>query len=316
MQVHSNSSTNPTIRLRIRLSTSSCRAIARQLEVAPSTVHRWKHRDSVRDKSSRPKGLRCAMSEECQILALSLRKKGMTLDECLDTLIAVFPRVSRATLHRFFVVSGVPRLKLRRTDRGGKYKDYKPGFVHIDHFNLPSLGAKKRYCFVAIDRNTRLAYLRIYDNKTAKSALDFLGRALEFFPFKVHRLLCDNGPEFTNRRYTQSRGGARVTHPLDALCSQRQILRRYTKPYTPATNGMAERFVGLCKHATVSKFRYQSHEHAEEAILQWLVFYNLYRPHGSLSRKTPIQQAMKGYKESPQDFNQDPDTHCRTFLTY
>ena len=256
------------------------------------------------------------MSEECQVLALSLRKKGLTLDECLDLVQEVFPSLSRATLHRFFVACGVPRLKLRRTDKGGKYKDYKPGFIHIDHFNLPSLGAKKRYCFVAIDRNTRLAFLKVYDNKTAKSSLDFLRRALEFFPFKAHRLLSDNGPEFTNRRYTQSRGGARVVHPLDVVCNERQIIRRYTKPYTPATNGMAERFVGLCKHATVSKYRYKSHEEAEEAILHWLTLYNLKRKHGSLNRKTPIQKAINGYKENPEDFNKDPDIHCRPFLTY
>jgi len=316
MHLHSNSSTTPTIRLRIRMNTSSCRAIARQLEVAPSTVHRWKHRESVGDVSSRPKVLRCALSAECKALALSLREKGLTLDECLDVLKELLPDTKRATLHRFFVTSGVSKSKLTVKPRRGTYKDYKPGFIHIDHFTLPALGAKKRYCFVAIDRNTRLAFLRVYDNKTLNSSKDFLTRLLAFFPFKVHRLMSDNAPEFTNRLYTKKRGGAKAVHAIDTICIQQDIIRRYTKPYTPATNGMAERFVGLCKAATVSKYRYESHEQIEEAVLQWLIHYNLTRPHGSLARKTPMQKAQKGYKECEQDFNKEPDPHCRTFLTY
>ena len=290
--------------------------MARQLEVAPSTVHRWKHRQSVRDKSSRPLKLRFSLPPMYRELALKLRQEGLTLDECLDCVRTVLPKASRSSLHRLFVSQGVSRLTCKKTKRQGKFKDYKPGFVHIDHFNLPAIGAKKRYCFIAIDRATRLAFLKIYDDKTAKSALDFLRRAIEFFPFDIHRLLSDNGPEFTNRRYTKLRGGARVTHPLDALCSQRGILRRYTAPRTPATNGMAERFVGLSKQATVSKYRYKNHQAAEEALLRWIVFYNLHRKHGGIERRTPIQQAYKRYKLEPGQFIKEPDTHCRAFLTY
>jgi transposase InsO family protein len=213
------------------------------------------------------------------------------------------------------VSHGVSRLRSPKEKRQGKFKDYAPGFVHIDHFNLPAIGAKKRYCFVAIDRATRLAYLKIYNDKTAKSALDFLKRAIEFFPFNIHRLLSDNGPEFTNRRYTKLRGGPKAIHPLDALCRQHQILRRYTAPWTPATNGMAERFVGLCKQATVKKYRYKNHQAAEDALLRWIVFYNLNRKHGGIQRRTPIQQATQGYKLESRQFNKEPDPHCRAFLT-
>ena len=289
--------------------------MARQLEVAPSTVHRWRHRDSVRDRSSRPQKLRYVLPAECRELALKLRKEGLTLDECLDSIRTLVPKASRSTLHRLFVSQGVSRLRTKKGKRQGKFKDYGPGFVHIDHFNLPAIGAKKRYCFIAIDRATRLAFLKIYDDKTARSALDFLSRATQFFPFKVHRLLSDNGPEFTNRRYTKLRGGARVIHPLDAFCHRHGILRRYTEPRTPATNGMAERFVGLSKQATVSKYHYQSHQHAQEALLRWIVFYNLHRPHGGIERRTPIQQATKRYKLESGHFNKEPEQHCKAFLT-
>ena len=255
------------------------------------------------------------MDEGCKAMAKELRAQGLTLDECLDLLKGEFPSLSRSTLHRFFCALGVSRLFPRRKDRGGKFKAYKPGFVHIDHFYLPALGGKKRYCFVAIDRQTRLAFLKVYDRKTKEAALDFLSRALEFFPFKVHRLLSDNGPEFTNRRYKRSPSGAKVVHPLDALCANEGIHRRYTKPYTPATNGMAERFVGLCKQATVSRFRYSSHAAIEADLLRWIRTYNLHRPHGGIGRKTPIQQATNGYNENTALFRRDPMKHCQPFLT-
>ena len=255
------------------------------------------------------------MCPGCKALALALRAKALTLDECHDLLKAEHPGLSRATLHRFFAASGVSRLIPKRKDRGKKFKSYKPGYVHTDLFYLPAIGGKRRYCFVAIDRQTRLAFLKVYDSKTKKSAVDFIRRALEFFPFKVHRLMSDNGPEFTNRRYKRAPGGAKKVHALDALCNEHGIQRRYTKPYTPATNGMAERFNGLCKQATVSKFRYPDHAAVEAALAQWMRVYNLCRPHGSIGRLTPIQQAMKGYNENKALFRGDPMEHCGPFLT-
>ena len=79
--------------------------------------------------------------------------------------------------------------------RTGTFKDYSPGFVHLDCFYLPKLEQTRRYCFVAIDRATRLSYLAVYENKDAQAAVDFLRKWLEFFPFRVTQLLTDNGCE-------------------------------------------------------------------------------------------------------------------------
>lgn len=78
---------------------------------------------------------------------------------------------------------------------------------------------------------------------------------------------------------------------------------------------MAERFVGLSKRATVHVHRYRSHAHLEDHLMQWIEFYNLHRPHGSLGRKTPIQQAAIGYNEHPEFFLRDPVTLRDVFPT-
>jgi transposase InsO family protein len=316
MRCHFNASTNHRQRSEIQSSTLSCRAIARQLKVAPTTVHRWRCRVQTQDLSSRPRRVRQSMSPQSQEAALALRKQGLTLDQCLDALVPTFAQVTRSTLHRLFASHGLGRLRQIQPRQTKEFKSYAPGFIHMDHFNLPPLGAVKRYCFIAIDRATRLAYLRVYDNKTAASASDFFRRALQFFPFRVHRLLTDNGPEFTNRRYRRTRAGAFKTHPIRAICLEFGISQRFTEPYTPATNGMAERFVGLCKQATVHRTRYPSHQDLEHELKLWIQRYNLYRKHGSIKRRTPVQEAQKLYKEKPELFTREPSYSPEVFLTY
>jgi transposase InsO family protein len=201
-------------------------------------------------------------------------------------------------------------LRVPKAKRCGVFKDYKPGFIHIDHFYLPALGGQKRYCFVAIDRATRLAFLKVYDRKTKQAAVDFVLQALKAFPFAVHHLMSDNGPEFTNRRYNRTPTGAKRTHPLDTLCARQGISRRFSKPYVPATNGMAERFVGLCKRATVSAKKYPSHHHIEQDLGRWLEFYNRARPHGGIGRATPNHKTRQWYKLDPSLFLRMPDPQC------
>lgn len=314
MQVHSNSKTTPGVRLKIQSSPLSCRRQAELHAVSVSTIQRWRLRQDVRDLSSRPRRLRMAMSEDCRQMALTLRRQGLTLDECLDALVASFPLLKRATLHRFFQREGVSKLSLPKAKRRGRFQDYEPGFIHIDHFYMPPLEGKKRYCFVAIDRATRLAFLKVYDRKTQGAALDFLECLTQAFPFEIHHLLSDNGPEFTNRFYTRLRGGARKPHLLDQFCAQRGIQRRFTKPFTPATNGMAERFIGICKRATVNVKRYPNPKAIEQDLIRWLWIYNNTRKHGGIQRLTPAQKTNQWAKLKPQIFKEKSPENVRNLL--
>lgn len=313
MQVHSNSKTTPILRERIRHSQKSYRELARDLGVSVSTVHRWKHRQAVRDASCRPKRTRCSLGADCQAIALELRRRGLTLDNCLDAIRQQFPHVKRATLYRLYAGEGLGRLRPVARKSYKAFKAYDPGFIHVDTYMVLMLGGKKRYCFISVDRATRLCYLRVYDRKDKLCAADFLARMLDFFPFKVHRVLTDNGCEYTNRYY---KGGiAKHAHPFEALLKERGIIRKLTRFRTPQTNGMAERMVQMAKRATRDT-HHRSHADMERHLGIWLGHYNLFRRHGSLGRRTPLDEATRWYKEKPELFTRDPDTLRQVFAMY
>ena len=89
------------------------------------------------------------------------------------------------------------------------------------------------YVHLAIDDHSRLAYSEILPDEKRGSCLRFLFNALRFFRslgVKVERVMTDNGSSFRSRRYAKALRRLGIKH-----------LR--TKPYTPKTNGKAERFV-------------------------------------------------------------------------
>ncbi len=198
MQVHSNATTNKKQRLCIRQSSATCRELAQELHVSPATVCTWRHRDSPEDRSCRPQEPACAFDQAEEAFILSVRERGLALDDLVDAVRVPLPDAKRATVHRALVRHHVNRLsqvkQAGRQETGrqrGTFKDYGPGFVHMDCFYLPRLEQTRRYCFVAIDRATRLSYLAVYESKDAQAATDFLGRCLAFFPFRVTKLLTD-----------------------------------------------------------------------------------------------------------------------------
>ena len=137
---------------------------------------------------------------------------------------------------------------------------------------------QKYYCFVALDRATRLVYLSVYENKNKECATDFLNRCLEFFPFKVEKILTDNGREFTLAGFKNRWGSeTKSVHPFEAKCAEEKIEQRKTRPYTPKTNGMVERANGLTKENTTKKNRYASAQEMKVDLARWRSFYNFDR---------------------------------------
>jgi transposase InsO family protein len=253
------------------------------------------------------------MDSECECLALAIRKKGFTLDECLEAVQQLYPKLRRSVLHRFFVRQGVNKLACKAKRPKKKYKNYEPGFLHVDTFNMPKLGGRKRYCFLGVDRATRMLFLRVYDGKSKHSSVDFLLGALEFFPFKIHRVLTDNGSEYTNHYY---KGGQECRkHQFVLVCELNGILHRHTQIRTPQTNGMAERMVRMVKDKALRPVRFNTHEEMEKAVIAWSHTYNCFRKHGSLERRTPLDVARTWYKEKPGIFTRDPDTILQVFAT-
>ena len=310
MQTHSNSTTNQKQRLRIQASRKSCGILARQLEVSKATVHRWKQRDSPVERSCRPHTIEYALSEEEEALVLHLRHSGLPLDEVVEAAEIVLPQVRRASVHRLFVRQGVnrlPRKEQQETGHPGVFKEYGPGYLHIDCFYLPKLEGIKRYCFVAIDRATRLSYLAVYEHKDAVSATDFLQHCLDFYPFKIDKILTDNGREYTLNGFKNRYGPAKSVHAFDLVCQQNQIEHRLIRPYTPKTNGMVERMNGLTKHNTTKLHTYQTAEQMLVDLQAWIVRYNFYRKNRRIGGKTPYEAVCHWYIKQPDIFKMKPE---------
>ena len=102
----------------------------------------------------------------------------------------------------------------------------------------------RRYLFVAIDRATRWVYVALKDNKRAAIARGFLRAMHGACSIKIIKLLTDNGKEFTDRLFASREREATGQHEFDLLLTAPAIEHRLTKPRTPKTNGMVERFNG------------------------------------------------------------------------
>ena len=164
---------------------------------------------------------------------------------------------------------------------------------------------KRRYLFVAIDRATRWVFVAIKANKSAASARAFLNALHKACPIRINKLLTDNGKEFTDRLFASRERKPSGNHEFDRLCQELGIEHRLTKPRTPRTNGMVERFNG--RIADVLKtHRFSSSEDLEQTLLRYVALYNHQLPQSALKSKTPMQ-AMKDWHQShPQLFNKRP----------
>jgi len=101
-QIHSNATTNKKQRERLARSAKTCRALAEEMAISLGTVHRWKHRDCPQDKSCRPTKIEYAFDLSEQTLILSLRQKGLPLDDLVDLVQQPLPEASRSSIYQSF----------------------------------------------------------------------------------------------------------------------------------------------------------------------------------------------------------------------
>jgi transposase-like protein len=316
MLIHSNATTCPNQRLFIKLSAKSCRSLAGDLNISPATVSKWKARDNQNDLSARPNTIQYAFTPMEQKFILSLREKRLSLDDLLDAVKPVLVHANRSSIHRLLVRNGVNKLPiLTQPEKVGKFKDYEPGYLHIDCFYLPKIDGIKRYCFVAVDRATRLVFLHVYEHKDKESAFDFLSRCISFYPFFINKILTDNGREFTLDGFRNRYGSkTKDKHPFDKLCDALGIEHRRTRPYTPKTNGLVERTNRLIKDDTVKSHIYLNADEMIADLYRWFIYYNFWRKHRRIGRKTPYEKVLEWYELSPSIFIEKP-THLLSYCS-
>ena len=183
--------------------------------------------------------------------------------------------------------------------------------MHMDVKYLPQMAneSKRSYLFVAIDRATRWVYVAIKTDKTAASAKSFLNALHKaktvIFAIKITKLLTDNGKEFTDRLFASREREPSGNHEFDQLCTALGIEHRLTKPRTPQTNGMVERFNCRVKDV-LNTNHFISGQDMRETLLRYTTLYNHQFSQSALKSKTPIQAMKDWYKIHPHLFHKKP----------
>lgn len=318
---HANAKTNVHCRSEIHKSKLTNKALSITYNISQTTVSKWKNRDCFEDKSSHPKTIKYALSTLEKGLALSIRKASwLPLDEVHEMLLPFNSSITRSAVYRFFCAENVNKVPATQKEKAKKFKEYDPGYLHIDVTYLPKLEGKKYYLFVAIDRATRLIYYEVYDAKTAENAEKFMQQCIHFFSFEITHVLTDNGLEFTNKLIKSKKGAlCQKDSKLDKVCKKNNIKHRLTKPSTPKTNGMVERANGTIKNSTILKTEYENKKQMNTDLINFLVHYNLHRRHGSLRKelnvKTPLEALQKWYELKPEIFKESPNDFKQKLLS-
>ena len=78
-------------------------------------------------------------------------------------------------------------------------------------------------------------------------------------------------------------------HPMERMLQELGIKHRYTRPYRPQTNGKIERFWRTLNEDLLDETTFESVEELKEELVEYLLYYNMERPHQGLNGKSPLQ---------------------------
>lgn len=313
-QVHAQARTTPRTRAEIKASSATLVELAERYNISRATVAKWKGRETALDLSHRPHKLQTTLSPGEEAVAVELRRLLLLPLDDLLVVVREFinPAVSRSGLDRCLSRHGVSNLRAlqaqARVDAGETaarvktFKDYEPGFLHMDIKYLPQMPdeSERRYLFVAIDRATRWVFMRIYGDQSDASSVNFLERLSEAAPMRITKLLTDNGSQFTDR-FTSKRREPTGKHKFDVRCKALGIEHRLCPPRHPQTNGMVERFNGRIGEV-VSQTRFASAAELEMTLTRYVKTYNHQIPQRALNHLAPVQALKKWQTEKPELF--------------
>ena len=300
MNIHKNARLTRHGRERIvRLARSgqTPNAIASTVGVCPRTVRKWlkRHRDEgaagLSDRSSRPhRFYRLTPADSIERIA-ELRRQRWTGKQIAQTV-----GVSPATVSRVLRRLGLNKLSaLEPAAPVIRYERKTPGeMIHLDiRFDRVghritgdrtgqsnSRGIGWEFVHVAIDDASRLAFSQIMPDEKKQSATAFLKAAVAYYNslgITIARVMTDNGSCY------------RAFEFRDA-CRELGLKHIRTKPYTPKTNGKAERFIQTALREWAYARAYPTSQHRAAELPTWLHRYNWHRPHGSLDAKPPISR--------------------------
>jgi transposase InsO family protein len=274
---------------------------AYQFNITPRTVAKWVARfraegvDGLRDRSSRPLSLPSQTPEATCTAIETLRRQRHTGKQ-----IAAEVGVSAATVSRILRRLGLNRIRdLEPAEPDRRYEREKPGeIIHLDIKKLGrfdkvghritgdrtgqsnSRGVGWEFVHVCIDDHSRVAFSQILPDEKADSAVPFLKAAVAYYKslgVTVTRVMTDNGSCYKAFAFRDA-------------CRDLGIKHIRTKPYTPRTNGKAERFIQTALREWAYAQAYPTSERRAEQLPIWLHKYNWHRPHGGIELKTPVSR--------------------------
>lgn len=281
-----------------RVSTPAAASAAAGVSVR--TIYKWMARYKVeglaglRDRGSRPRRVRCALSARQRHAIERLRRERRPYRE-----IARLVKASLSTVARYVRALGLNRLDVLEPKVPiVRYERDHPGeLVHLDIKRLvrfwrpghrvtgtralgESRGAGYQFLHVAVDDHARVAYSELYNDERASSAIRFLTRLVRYYRslgVKIARVLTDNGSAYRSKQFRRA-------------CERLGIRHSKTRFYRPQTNGKAERFIQTALREWAYVRSYRDDRERAKALLPWLHRYNWHRPHASLDYQPPIRR--------------------------
>jgi transposase InsO family protein len=211
--------------------------------------------------------------------------------------IAAITRRPASTVGKVLRRWGCSRLARAERDPVRRYERERPGeLLHVDTKKLGRFhvvgkrilkddvqrnrSAGWQHLHVAIDDHSRLAYTEVLAGQDKQACAAFLRRAVAWYAAQgiiVERVLSDNAKAYHSHLWRDT-------------CTQLNVARRYTRPYTPRTNGKAEALIKTMLREWAYRYAYPSSHHRSRALSGWTRWYNHHRPHGSLSGQPPISR--------------------------
>ena len=162
--------------------------------------------------------------------------------------------------------------------------------VEIDIKFVPKrLKNKRFYQFTAIDCSSRWRYLKIYEDESSFSAINFLKELINVAPFNIQAIKTDNGSCFTNRYTGYLRSSDILNprlHPLDLLCQKLNIQHYLIDPGKPAQNGKVERSHRTDQEHFYDQIKFNSLKMLQYKLKLWNMYYNDLE-HCGLNGRTP-----------------------------
>ena len=191
--LHGSATTTEAVRRAIQNSQASLRTLANRHGIYQKTVAKWKNRTTASDLKTGPKEPKSTvLTVEDEAIVVAFRKHTLLpLDDCLYSLQATIPYLTRSSLHRCLQRHGISRLPDVEGDKPGKrkFKAYPIGYFHIDIAEVQTAEGKL-YLYVAIDRTSKFAFVQLVKKTGRTSASAFLEALIGAVPYKIHTGTC------------------------------------------------------------------------------------------------------------------------------